>query len=66
MLKSGYDYGILNLNEGSNLQVGLGAGLQWKKFMLKSGYDYGILNLNEGSNRKLYEGGWYVSFGYEF
>lgn len=49
-----------------NLQVGLGAGLQWKKFMLKSGYDYGILNLNEGSTRKLYEGGWYVSFGYDF
>lgn len=49
-----------------NLQVGLGAGVQWKKYILKSGYDFGVINLNSGTTRKLYEGGWYVSFGYEF
>ncbi len=49
-----------------NLQVGLGGGVQWKKFQLKGGYDWGVLNLNRKDTGKLYQRGWYVTFGCEF
>lgn len=50
-----------------NLQLGVGGGLEWKKFMLKSGYDFGLFNMNrEATTRKLYEGGWYITFGHQF
>ena len=49
-----------------NLQVGLGGGVQWKKFQLKGGYDWGVLNLNKTDTGKLYQRGWYITFGCEF
>ena len=60
-----------NLYTGSilnrmNLQIGLGGGVQWKKYLIKSGYDFGLVNMNHISTKKLYEGGWYISLGYEF
>jgi hypothetical protein len=49
-----------NLNR-LDLQVGIGAGIQWKKYQLKGGYDYGVLNMNRLTTGKLYQKGWYVS-----
>lgn len=49
-----------------NLQIGLGGGVQWKKYQLKSGYDFGITNLNKVDTGNLYQKGWYVTFSYEF
>jgi hypothetical protein len=43
-----------------DLQVGVGAGVQFKKYQLKAGYDYGLLNVNKLSGN-LYQKGWYVS-----
>jgi hypothetical protein len=49
-----------------NIQLGVGGGVQWKKYQLKSGYDFGINNLNKLNTCNLYQNGWYVSFAYEF
>jgi hypothetical protein len=49
-----------NLNR-LDLQVGIGAGIQWKKYQLKGGYDYGLLNINRLTTGNLYQKGWYVS-----
>ena len=71
-----YDYyvksEISNLYSGSsslqlnrlNLQVGLGGGVQWKKYQLKATYDFGINNLNKNSSDdsySLHQKGWYFS-----
>lgn len=49
-----------------NLQIGVGGGVQWKKYQLKSGYDFGITNLNKTDTGNLFQKGWYVSFSYQF
>ena len=49
-----------------NLQVGIGGGVQWKKYQLKAGYDFGVNTLNVSGSNKLYQSGWYVSLAYEF
>lgn len=49
-----------------DLQVGIGGGVQWKKFQLKAGYDYGLLNMNRLDTGNLYQKGWYVTFGVKF
>lgn len=43
-----------------DLQVGIGGGIQFKKYQLKGGYDYGLLNVNKSAGN-LYQKGWYVS-----
>ena len=49
-----------------NLQIGVGGGVQWKKYQLKSGYDWGINNLDRTGTGIQHQNGWYVSFAYEF
>jgi hypothetical protein len=49
-----------------NLQIGLGGGVQWKKYQLKAGYDFGINNLNKLNSGNLNQEGWYISVAYEF
>ena len=45
-----------------DLQLGLGLGVQWKKYQLKGGYDYGLLNISKSSTAyPRYQQGWYVS-----
>lgn len=58
-----YNDGIINR---LNLQIGLGGGIQWKKYQLKSGYDFGINKLNRTGTGNVYQSGWYVSLAYEF
>ncbi len=57
--------GSLQLNR-LNLQIGLGGGVQWKKYQLKAGYDFGINNLNKLNSGNLNQEGWYISVAYEF
>ena len=49
-----------------NLQVTIGGGIQWKKYMLKSGYDFGITNLNKTDTGNLYQKGWFISLSHQF
>jgi len=63
--------GKMDLFSGSiinrlNLQVGIGGGIQWKKYQLKAGYDFGINKLNRTGTGNQYQSGWYVSVAYEF
>lgn len=60
-----YQYKESALNR-LNLQVGVGGGVQWKKYQIKSGYDWGINNLNRLDTGKFRQRGWYVSFSYDF
>lgn len=49
-----------------NLQIGLGGGIQWKKYQLKAGYDFGINNLNKLDTGNMNQNGWHVTIGYSF
>lgn len=49
-----------------NLQLGVGAGVQWKKYQIKAGYDFGVNNLNRLNTGTLNQNEWYVTFGYDF
>ena len=57
-----------------SILLSVGGGFEWKKFYLKSGYDFGLTNINTddsainiGSKRKrLTQGGWFISLGYNF
>ena len=50
-----------NLNQ-LDLQVGVGGGVEFKKYQLKAGYDWGVLNINKLTTGSLNQKGWYVSF----
>jgi len=49
-----------------NFQLGVGAGVQWKKYQLKVGYDFGINNLNRLNTGTLKQNGYSVTIGYNF
>lgn len=52
----------------ANIQIGLGAGLEWDKFRLQGGYDFGLNNMVRTKacpNQQMWEWGWYISFLYK-
>lgn len=49
-----------------NIQLGAGAGVQWKKFQIKGGYDFGLNNLNKAGSDNIYQKGWYALAAYQF
>ncbi|MCL2597024.1 MAG: PorT family protein [Paludibacter sp.] len=57
-----------------SILLSIGGGLKWKQFYLKSGYDFGLTNINTvdssiniGTNKKrITQGGWFISLGYNF
>jgi len=59
---SDQDYQLNRLN----LQIGLGGGVQWKRYSLKSGYDFGINNLNRLDTGSMHQSGWYLTLGFSF
>jgi hypothetical protein len=59
---SDQDYQLNRLN----LQIGLGGGVQWKRYSLKSGYDFGINNLNKLDTGSMHQSGWYLTLGFSF
>lgn len=51
----------------TNIQFGLGGGLEWDRYRLQSGYDFGLNNLMRTPvvpTQKLNEWGWMVTFVY--
>lgn len=53
----------------ANIQMGLGAGLEWDKFRLQGGYDFGLNNMVRTKacpDQQMWEWGWYISFLYRF
>lgn len=53
----------------ANIQMGLGAALEWDKYRLQGGYDFGLNNMVRTKlipNQQMWEWGWYVSFLYRF
>lgn len=51
----------------TNIQFGIGGGLEWDKYRLQSGYDFGLNNLMRTPTvptQKLNEWGWMVTFVY--
>ena len=52
----------------TNIQFGIGAGLEWQRYRVQGGYDFGLNNIlrtASASNPKRYEWGWYVTFSYK-
>ena len=52
----------------TNIQFGLGGGLEWDRYRLQAGYDFGLNNILRTlviSNQKSYEWGWMVTFAYK-
>jgi hypothetical protein len=52
----------------TNIQMGVGAGLEWQKYRLVAGYDFGLNNLLRTtaiSTQNMYEWGWYATFSYK-
>ena len=53
----------------TNVQLGVGGGLEWDKYRLQAGYDFGLNNRIKSkmiSNQHMWEWSWYVSFSYKF
>jgi hypothetical protein len=44
-----------------DVQVGLGGGIQLKKYQIKAGYDWGLLNVNKLNTGVINQNGWNVS-----
>ena len=49
-----------------NLQIGIGGGVQWKRYQLKAGYDFGINNLNRLDTGSMHQNGLSVTLGINF
>ena len=49
-----------------NLQIGIGGGVQWKRYHLKAGYDFGINNLNRLDTGSMHQNGLSVTLGINF
>ena len=52
----------------TNIQMGVGGGLEWQKYRLVAGYDFGLnntLRTTSLSNLKMYEWGWHATFSYK-
>ena len=53
----------------ANIQLGIGAGLEWDVYRLQGGYDFGLNNRVRHpliADQQMWEWGWYVSFSYKF
>ena len=51
----------------TNIQMGVGGGLEWDKYRIQAGYDFGLNNLQRNrviTTHKLYDWGWYATFSY--
>jgi len=66
----GYRFGYSDLYDGRlrrfNLQMDVGAAVQWWKLQVRSGYSFGLNNLNIHDSDRKRQSGWFVSLAYEF
>ena len=52
----------------TNIQMGVGGGLEWQKYRFVAGYDFGLNNILRTAAlpaQKMYEWGWYATFSYK-
>jgi hypothetical protein len=52
----------------TNIQFGLGGGLEWDRYRLQAGYDFGLNNIMRTPgilNQKAHEWGWICTFAYK-
>ncbi len=52
----------------TNIQFGLGGGIEWDRYRLQSGYDFGLNNLMRTpvvAKQKMHQWGWMVTFSYQ-
>lgn len=52
----------------TNIQFGLGGGIEWDRYRLQSGYDFGLNNLMRTpvvAKQKMHQWGWMVTFSYK-
>ena len=52
----------------TNIQFGLGGGLEWDRYRLQAGYDFGLNNILRTSllpKQKMNEWGWFCTFSYK-
>lgn len=53
----------------TNIQMGVGGGLEWDKWRVQAGYDFGLNNIQRTSitgSQKMHEWGWMLTVGYMF
>ncbi len=53
----------------TNVQMGIGGGIEWDRYRLQGGYDFGLNNRVRKpmiENQHMWEWSWYVSFSYRF
>ena len=52
----------------TNIQFGIGGGLEWDRYRLQAGYDFGLNNILRTpvlQNQKMHEWGWLCTFSYQ-
>ena len=52
----------------TNIQFGLGGGMEWDRYRVQSGYDFGLNNLMRTpvvAKQKMHQWGWMVTFSYK-
>ena len=52
----------------TNIQFGLGGGIEWDRYRLQSGYDFGLNNLMRTpivAKQRMNQWGWMVTFSYK-
>jgi hypothetical protein len=52
----------------TNIQFGIGGGMEWDRYRLQAGYDFGLNNLKRTSfvpDQKMHQWGWMVTFSYK-
>lgn len=53
----------------TNIQLGVGGGIEWAQYRLQAGYDFGLNNLARQrfvSDQHVWQWGWYTTFCYRF
>lgn len=52
----------------TNIQFGIGGGMEWDRYRVQAGYDFGLNNLQRTSfvpDQKMHQWGWMVTFSYK-
>ena len=52
----------------TNIQFGLGGGIEWDRYRLQAGYDFGLNNILRTPilpRQKMHEWGWMCTFSYQ-
>lgn len=63
-----HDRYVANELYRTNIQFGLGGGLEWDRYRLQAGYDFGLNNLTKTAvllNQQSYQWGWMATFAYK-